>query len=64
MHEISDDLKCKIAQSIAWISVVLGGVSLEIWIALAGAAISAIPVMDQLPVANVPGQAASRTGAA
>ena len=41
MHEMPDDLKCRIAQGIAWFSAFLGGVTFEVWIAVLGLAISA-----------------------
>lgn len=41
MPGMSDDIKSRIGQCIAWLSAVLGGLSWEAWIALAGLAISA-----------------------
>ncbi len=37
----NDDIRSYIAQVIAWLSVFLGGISLELWIALTGLLISA-----------------------
>lgn len=36
-----DDIKSHVAQTIAWLTVLLGGISLELWIAFAGLMISA-----------------------
>lgn len=39
---MSDELRNNVAQALAWLGVFIGGISVELWIALAGLVISAI----------------------